>query len=107
MPNHRMTSGIRARCGTLRTICSELSRSRAGYDPVEQSEDETDGAADREPRDRTHEADLDMVKELARAAELPRRQGDARGRWQNARRHEPGRSRDLPAGDQRHRQEPG
>ena len=29
MPNHRMTSGISARCGTLRTICSVVSVSFA------------------------------------------------------------------------------
>ncbi|MNN49016.1 hypothetical protein D3C81_1635200 [compost metagenome] len=31
MPNHRITSGISARCGTLRIICTELSRKRSPH----------------------------------------------------------------------------
>jgi hypothetical protein len=31
MPNHRITSGINARCGTLRIICTELSSRRSPH----------------------------------------------------------------------------
>ncbi|MOA30044.1 hypothetical protein D3C78_1510940 [compost metagenome] len=31
MPNHRITSGISARCGTLRIICTELSSKRSPH----------------------------------------------------------------------------
>jgi hypothetical protein len=31
MPNHRITSGISARCGTLRIICTELSSRRSPH----------------------------------------------------------------------------
>ena len=46
-----MTSGIIARCGTLRSICIEESNDRLGRprNAVEQAEDEADAAADDEP----------------------------------------------------------
>ena len=48
MPNHRMTSGISARCGMLRSICSVVSSQPLGErdSAVGEAEREADAAAD-------------------------------------------------------------
>ena len=110
MPNHRITSGIIARCGMLRSICSEESSSRSatGNDAVEQAEGEAEAAADGEPDQRALGADPDMVQQRAAEQRVPER--PAPWRWAPAGRAPTAAQRARPAPRRRSsadRQQPG
>ena len=112
IPNHRMTSGMMARCGTLRSICIEESNSRLGRprDARQYAEDEADAAADEQALQRPLGGDCGVGEKRAVAQALPEGDGDRARRRQHARRQQaaiarrsprrrPGRSA-APSGEQ-------
>ena len=111
MPNHRMTSGISARCGMLRSICSVLSVSVSlrRDRPLSMPKHEAEAAADGEAGQRAPGADLDVAQQLAGLREPPAGRDDGDRRRQDprqpadgmrparaaaAQRHDPGQARD-------------
>ncbi len=108
MPNHRMTSGMMARCGTLRSICSEKSSSvSAGREmPLSDAEHEADAAADQQPLQGASGADRHVMEEDAAPGVLPEGDRDRARRGQQPRRDRADLGGRLPDRDQRHRHRP-
>ena len=98
MPNQRMTSGISARCGMLRIICSVVSvTSRLSRDrPLAMPRPRPIAPPTAKPGERAAGADPDVLGELARLQQPPAGGGHRGRRRQHAARDQARRAPRLP-----------
>ena len=67
MPNQTITSGMSARCGTLRTICTLVSvaEKESRDRPFKRPSARPDPSADRKPREGAQRAHAEVLRQFA------------------------------------------